>query len=273
MMLMVLATVLVGGAAGCVGVMLGVGGGIFLVPFLNLVVGLPFQSAAAVSLVTIIATSTLSTTNAHQRELANRKLAFLLEAFTAPAALIAAYWAQYVPEPTLRRIFAFTAFGIAAIMLTRINKRNVVLDPDFETGSFGARFYEAESGAVVSYRVKRLPVACGVSALAGVLSGLLGIGGGILKVPVLNAICGVPMRAAAATSAFMIGMTVAASAIPYYVHGDIVPHVAAATVLGVLLGGRIGVWFVARAKVRWLKLLFIAMLVAVAISYWMKAGS
>lgn len=270
---MVLATVLVGAAAGCIGVMLGVGGGIFLVPFLNLVVGLPFQSSAAVSLVTIIATSSLTVTNPQQRELSNRKLALLLEAFTAPAALIAAYWAQSVPEITLRRVFAIVALVIAGIMLTRLNKRNVVLDPDFNTGALGGRFYEAESGSIVSYAVKRLPVACGASAAAGALSGLLGIGGGILKVPVLNAVCGVPMRAAAATSAFMIGITVVASVIPYYAHGDIVPHVAAATVIGVLIGGRLGVWLVSRAKARWLKLLFILMLVAVATSYLIKAGA
>jgi len=70
----------------------------------------------------------------------------------------------------------------------------------------------------------------------------------------------------------MIGITVAASAIPYYAHGDIVPHVAAATVIGVLLGGRLGVWLVSRTKARWLKLLFILMLVAVATSYLIKAA-
>lgn len=272
MTLLVLATAVVGAAAGCVGVMLGLGGGIFLVPFLNLVIGLPIQSAAAVSLVTIIATSSVTAASVEQRALLNLKLGILLEAFSAPAALLAAYWAQSISEPTLRRIFAATAIGIAAIMFTRLNKRNVALDPSFEPGMLGGRYFEAESGGVVSYGVKRVPLACGASALAGVLSGLVGIGGGIIKVPVLNAWCGVPMRPAAATSSYMLGLTVVASAIPYYAHGFVVLHYAAASVIGVLAGGRLGIWLVARTKARWLKILMIAMLVGVAITYLLKAG-
>jgi uncharacterized membrane protein YfcA len=266
------ATMLVAAGAGCIGAMLGLGGGIFIVPFLNLVVGLPFQSASAVSLVTIIATSSVTATNPAQRQLTNLKLGMLLEAFSAPAALIAAYWADRISEPTLRRLFAAASIGIALVMLTRLNKRNVVLDPAFETGALGGRFFEAESGATVSYRVKRLPIACATSVFAGIMSGLAGLGGGIVKVPVLNAWCGVPLRAAAATSAFMIGITVVASAIPYYLRGDVVPQYAAATVLGVLAGGRAGIALMPRVQARGLKVMMIAMLVIVAIVYLVKAG-
>lgn len=273
MTLLVLATVLAGAAAGCVGVMLGVGGGIFLVPFLNLVIGLEYQQAAAVSLVTIIATSSVTTANAEQRKLANLRLGMLMEAFSAPAALGAAYWAQSISEPTLRRLFAVSAIGIAGIMLARLNKRNVMIDPLFDPGRLGGRFYEAESQAVVTYGVRRLPLACGASALAGVLSGLIGIGGGIVKVPALNAWCGVPLRAAAATSAFMLGVTVVASVIPYYLRGYVVPQYAAATVLGVLAGGQLGIWLAARMKVRRLKIMMIAMLIVVAMIYLVRDGA
>lgn len=273
MTVLVLGTMLAGAAAGCVGVMLGIGGGIFLVPYLHLVVGLEMPYASAISLVTIIATSSITAASPDQRRLANIKLGMLMEAFSAPAALIAAYWAQSIPEPALRRVFAGAAIGIAAIMLARINKRNIVIDPMFQTGVLGGHFFEAESDAVVSYGVRRVPVACGASALAGMLSGLIGIGGGIVKVPALNAWCGVPMRAAAATSAFMLGVTAVASAIPYYLQGYIVPQYAAATVLGVLAGGRLGIWLAARAKVRRLKLLMIAMLVVVAVVMLLKDGN
>lgn len=266
------AAMLVAAGAGCIGAMLGLGGGIFIVPFLNLVLGLDFNSAVAVSLVTIIATSSVSATHAGQRQLMNLKLGMLLEAFSAPTAVLAAYAAQSMSQATLRRVFAVAALGIAGVMLTRLNKRNVVLDPAFDIGPLGGRFVEAESGGLVSYRVTRLPLACLASVLAGVLSGLIGIGGGIIKVPVLNAWCGVPLRAAAATSAFMIGITVVASAIPYYINGLVVPHYAAATVLGVLAGGRLGIWLVPRAKVKSLKLLMALMLVAVAVSSLLKAG-
>ena len=95
-------------------------------------------------------------------------------------------------------------------MLTRLQRRNVILDPSVDPGVLGGRFYEDESGGIVTYRVKRLPVAIAASFVAGNVSSLLGIGGGIIKVPVLNAWCGVPLRAAAATSAFMIGVTATA---------------------------------------------------------------
>lgn len=272
-LLVLAATMLVAAGAGCIGAMLGLGGGIFIVPFLNLVVGLPMASASAVSLVTIVATSSVTATNPAQRQLTNLKLGMLLEAFSAPAALLAAYWAGVISEPTLRRVFAVAAIGIAGIMLARLNKRNVVLDPAFETGVLGGRFHEAESGGTVSYRVRRLPVACGTSVLAGILSGLVGIGGGIVKVPVLNAWCGVPLRAAAATSAFMIGITVVASAIPYYLRGDVIPQYAAATVLGVLAGGRFGIALMPRVNARSLKLMMIAMLLIVAAVYLVKAAT
>jgi uncharacterized membrane protein YfcA len=272
MMWMLLGSAAVAAGAGCIGAMLGLGGGIFLVPYLNLVVGMPFQSASAVSLVTIIATSSVTATNPGQRQITNLKLGMLLEAFSAPAALFAAYWSRSISEPTLRRVFAVSAIGIAAVMLTRLNKRNVVLDPAFDIGTLGGRYYEAESGGMVSYGVKRVPLACATSVLAGILSGLIGIGGGVVKVPVLNAWCGVPLRAAAATSAFMIGITVVASAIPYYLRGDVVPQFAAATVLGVLAGGRFGIWLGARVNARALKLTMIAMLVVMAILYFVKAG-
>ena len=117
-------------------------------------------------------------------------------------------------SPTSRSsaIFAVVAAVIAVLMVTRLEQRNV--HPRRRRRSrvrSAAGFYEEESGREVVYRVKRLPVALGVSLVAGNVSAALGIGGGILKVPVLNAWCGVPMRAAAATSALMIGVTAVAS--------------------------------------------------------------
>ena len=120
-------------------------------------------------------------------------------------------------------------------MVSRLDKRNV-LDADVDPGALGGRFYDDDSGREVVYRVKRLPVGMLASLLAGAVSGTLGIGGGILKVPILNAWCGVPMRAAAATSALMIGVTAAASVPQYYARGEINPPIAAAAVLGVLAG-------------------------------------
>jgi uncharacterized membrane protein YfcA len=117
-----------------------------------------------------------------------------------------------------------------------------------------------------------LPTALGISFSGGVLSGLLGIGGGILQVPALNAWCGVPMRAAAATTAAMIGVTALGSAPIYYARGRIVAPLAAAAVLGVLAGSRAGMWISPRTRARWLKLLMAAVLATVSMTYWYKAA-
>jgi uncharacterized membrane protein YfcA len=117
---------------------------------------------------------------------------------------------------------------------------------------------------MVAYRVKRLPLALFMSFIAGNVSSLLGIGGGVIKVPVLNAWCGVPLRAAAATSAFMIGVTATAGAIIYYGNGQLIPALAAAAVLGVQAGSWLGLRIGERASNRALKIVMAAVMLVVA---------
>jgi uncharacterized membrane protein YfcA len=118
---------------------------------------------------------------------------------------------------------------------------------------------------VVTYRVKRLPLALVASFVAGNVSSLLGLGGGVIKVPVLNAWCGIPLRAAAATSAFMIGVTATAGAIIYYGNGQLVPALAAAAVLGVQAGSWLGLRIGERASNRTLKLVMATVMIVVAV--------
>src|SRR5439155_18652958 len=120
----------------------------------------------------------------------------------------------------------------------RSKKRNVIADTSVDPGVLGGRLQEGETAYV--YRVRRLPVGLGASLVAGAISGLLGIGGGIVKVPVLNTFCGVPIRVAAATSAFMIGVTGAASAFLYFGRGDVALHLTAAVAVGALPGSLLG---------------------------------
>jgi uncharacterized membrane protein YfcA len=155
-------------------------------------------------------------------------------------------------------------------MLTRLDHRNV-LDASTDPGRLGGRYHDDESGREVVYRVKRLPVGLSVSWLAGYISGAFGLGGGILKVPTLNLWCGVPMRAAAATSALMIGVTAVASVPLHYANGYILPGHAASAVLGVLLGSKAGFWFGERARARWLKQLMAGLLLSVSMLYLLKA--
>jgi uncharacterized membrane protein YfcA len=262
----------VGAAAGSLGALLGLGGGVFLVPFLNLVLGFPFSAAAAISLTTVIATSSSVSAGRAGKQLINMKLGMLLEVATAAGSLLGGVTAQLVAQSLLQKLFGIVAAVVALIMLSRLRRRNVILDPAADPGVLGGRFHEAESGGMVTYRVKRLPLAVTASFLAGNVSSLLGIGGGIIKVPILNAWCGIPLRAAAATSAFMIGVTATAGAIIYYGHGQLEPALAAAAVLGVQVGSWGGLRFGAAASAKWLKILMAALLFIVAAMMFLRGG-
>ena len=146
-------------------------------------------------------------------------------------------------------------------MVRRSGRRNVIADLTVEPGPLGGRL--AEDGTTYVYRVRRLAVAYGSSLVAGAISGLLGLGGGIIKVPILNTFCGVPIRVAASTSAFMIGVTAAASAFVYYGRGDMDLPLAAAVALGALPGSLLGARLSHRVETRWLKVLMAVVLLAV----------
>jgi len=253
-----------GAVAGALGALLGLGGGIFLVPFLNLGFNFPISIAAAISLTTVIATSSAVSAGRAGKQLINMRLGMLLEVATAAGSLFGGVTAQFLSQSTLQRLFGIVAMVVALVMLTRLKRRNVMLDPSIDPGVLGGRFYDQESGGMVTYRVKRLPLAIGASFVAGNVSSMLGIGGGIIKVPILNAWCGMPMRAAAATSAFMIGVTATAGAVIYYGRGQILPILAAAAVLGVQLGSWGGMRFGQRASAKWLKILMAFVLIVVS---------
>ena len=253
-----------GAVSGGFGALLGIGGGVFLVPFLNLGLNFPFTVAAAISLTTVIATSSSVSAGRTGKQLINIRLGMLLEVATAGGSLLGGVTAQMLAQSTVQKVFGMVTAFVAVIMLTRLQRRNVILDPTIDPGVLGGRYYEEESGCPVAYRVKRLPVALVASFIAGNVSSLLGIGGGVIKVPVLNAWCGVPLRAAAATSAFMIGVTATAGAVIYYGTGQLVPALAAAAVLGVQLGSWGGMRFGQRASAKWLKLLMAAVLLIVS---------
>ena len=260
-----------GTVAGALGVALGLGGGIFLVPFLTLALGFPLKTAAAISLSTVIATSSAVGARRAGNQLINLRLGMVLEVATTVGSLLGGITVQYIAESTLQRLFGVVAAAVAFVMVGRVNRRNVIADPGADPGRLGGRFYEEESGCVVTYRVKRLPLALVASFVAGNVSSLLGIGGGIIKVPVLNVWCGVPLRAAAATSALMIGVTATGGAIIYYGHGDLRPLLAAPAVLGVQAGSWAGLRVAEQTSVKWLKLLMAALLVIVAVLMFIRS--
>jgi len=263
--------ILAGGGfgAGLFGSLLGLGGGILIVPLLTVGFGVPFREAVGVSLVCVIVTSSAAAGVYLERHLANLRLGMLLELFTASGALIGGLVAFLLPERALAGLFslllAYTAFSMlrrgGAPAVTdagdELGTADAALEPD--PGELGGQL------AGPGYRPRRLGVGAGGSLGAGIVSALLGVGGGIVKVPLMNLVMGVPLKVATATSNLMIGVTAAASAIVYLLRGGIDPYVAGPTAVGVFAGALVGSRIASRIDVRLLRLLFVGVLALTAV--------
>jgi uncharacterized membrane protein YfcA len=258
--------------AGGVGALLGIGGGVFFVPLLHVALGFPLRTAAAISLTTVIATSSSVSAGRSGEQLINLRLGMVLEVATVAGSLLGGLTAHLFSETTLQRLFAVVMLVSATAVLARVNKRNVIVDAAVDPGTLGGRFHEDESGGTVTYRARRLPVGLLASFAAGNVSSLLGIGGGVLKVPALNAWCGIPMRAAAATSAFMIGVTATGGAIIYYGRGDLPVLAAAPAILGVQIGSWAGLKLTDRLPAKSLKSLLVIVMLGVAVVMFLRSA-
>lgn len=256
--------VLGGGIAGTIGAMLGLGGGVFLIPFLLLVLDLPMHQAVATSLLAVIATSSAGAAMNVERRVVNLRLGMTLEISTVLGAILGGLTANVLSGQTLSTIFASLLLFICFLLVWRIRHHgeNHTLVGE---GIFPASFRDESSGTDVSYSVKRVPLVLLVALLAGNISGLLGVGGGIFKVPAMNIISGVPIKAATATSNFMIGVTAAASAFIYFSHGHVDPFVASSAVLGVLGGSFLGIKIGRRIKGSLLTWIFAGVLLIISI--------
>lgn len=254
---------LAGGLTGTLGGLLGLGGGVFLVPLLALAFHLPPRTAVAASLVAVIASSATATALNMRRGLINIPLAFTLLLATSTGGLLGGIMAEYISTRALYAIFATTLIAIAIIVTSRSKARNVLTDATLDVGWLGGRVIE--DGKTLSYLMKRLPFAMVVAVLAGAISGLLGVGGGVVLVPVLNTFCGIPIRVAAGTSAFMVGTTAAVSASLYLGRGDMDPFITAAIALGSLPGSAFGAWLSKMMPVRSIKGILATSLILVAL--------
>src|SRR6185503_5547832 len=185
-----LVLVALGAATGVVGAMLGLGGGVFLVPLLTLALGVPIRAAVAASLISVIATASASATVNLSRGLVNLRLGLVLEVATSLGGLAGGLIAAHLSQRQLFLAFAVVMTLMGVLMAARSGRRNVIPDVSVDPGRLGGRIVEGDTPYV--YRVRRLPVGLAASLAAGAISGLLGLGGGIVKVPVLNTFCGIP---------------------------------------------------------------------------------
>ena len=278
---------LLGGfAAGVFGSLLGLGGGILIVPLLTLGFGLDLRSAVGVSLVCVIMTSSAAAGVYLERHVANLRLGMSLELFTAIGALVGGSIAFLVDERLLSVLFA-VLLGYVAFSMIRVPEQSpgdgagefdggpgpepepipapVALSP----AGVATTFLASVSGP--DYAVRNIGRGIVGATGAGVASALLGIGGGIVKVPLMHVSMGVPLRVATATSNLMIGITAAASAVIYLLRGEIDPYVAGPTAIGVFLGASFGSRVAHRIGLRYLRLLFVLVIVYTAIQMLLRA--
>jgi uncharacterized protein len=269
-----------GVAAGLFGSLLGLGGGVLIVPLLTIGFGLDIRTAVGVSLVSVIMTSSAAAGVYLERHVANLRLGMSLELFTASGALIGGSIAFLIDERWLALLFAGlltyvaitmgraalrTGDGSTAATAVESDASMTTLEDDDDTpgdapSAAGSRLDLDGPG----YHVRHLGVGVVGATGAGIVSALLGIGGGIVKVPLMHLIMGVPLRVATATSNLMVGITASASAVIYASRGEIDVFVAGPTAIGVFVGANLGSRLGHRIDLRVLRWLFVAILLYTA---------
>jgi uncharacterized membrane protein YfcA len=269
---------LAGGAtAGVFGSLLGLGGGILIVPLLTLVFGLDLREAVGVSLVSVIMTSSAAAGVYLERHVADLRLGMRLELFTAFGALLGGSIAFLIDERLLAILFAallgYVAFTMARGARSASSAPREPAPTDDETAAEASAYDGGPEATpdVPAYEVRNLRLGQLGATGAGIASALLGVGGGIIKVPLMHLAMGVPLRVATATSNLMVGITAAASSVIYLLRGEIDPYVAGPTAIGVFLGASLGSRLAHRVDLRVLRWLFVVVLLYTAIQMLLKA--
>ncbi len=265
-------------AAGAFGSLLGLGGGLLIVPLLTIGFGLPLREAVGVSLVCVIVTSSASAGVYLQRRQANLRLGMVLELFTGLGAVVGGAIAFLVDERLLAGLFTAILLYMAISMLRAARRKGPAPTPDEASPATDAerdadpepdddaRTVDPDAG---SYGLQpagaaRMPLAATASIGAGVASALLGIGGGLVKVPVMHLVLGVPLRIATATSNLMVGITASTSAIVYLLRGGVDAYAAGPTAVGVFIGASLGSRLGHHVHLPFLRLLFVVVLLYTA---------
>lgn len=266
--------------AGALGALVGIGGGVVLVPALVLVFGLDFRVAVAISLVAVIATSTAAGSVYVAAGQTNMRLGMTLEIATTAGGITGGLLATVVPTTWLALLLA-GMLAVTTVLLLRERggrgRSGAARDDDegaegYETpGRLAGAFVDARTGRVVTYEATRLWLGSSVSAVAGVVSGLLGVGGGFLKVPAMHLGMRVPVKVAAATSNFMIGVTALSSFAVYLARGFVHPYPAALVAVGVTGGSLVGARLQGRASPTVLRYVLSAVLAVVAVQLVLRA--
>ncbi len=258
---------LIGVVSSITGALLGIGGGIVIVPALTIILKLPMQNAIAISLATIVSTSILVTAQNIRKNIINMDMALSLEISTSVFAIVASFIAIKIDQSILKGIFGFFLLFVAYFMYKKTDQEND------STPITEAEFYyfDPKIKKTIYYGIRNYRTAIVVSSAAGFLSGMLGIGGGVIKLPILNGVCKIPMKVASATSALMVGITAAAASLTYLRHGYVMPSFVLFSSLGAIVGSRIGLSISKNMRNETIEKIFVVILILTAVEMIAKA--
>jgi hypothetical protein len=259
--------------AGIFGALLGLGGGVILVPVLTLVLGIDIHYAIGASIVSVIATSSGAAAAYLRDGVTNIRVGMFLEIATTTGAIVGALIAGYVGGAGLFIVFGVVLTYSAYAMFRH---RDAELPTGVEMGPLanflhlGSAYYDSALNRLVEYNVRGARYGLPLMFVAGAVSGLLGIGSGVLKVPAMDLAMKLPLKVSTATSNFMIGVTAAASAGVYFIRGDVNPFIAAPVAMGVLIGATVGTRLMMRTRSTQIRRVFVVVLVFVALQMLVK---
>ncbi len=269
----VVSLALISVAAGVLGSLVGLGGGVVIVPTLTLLYHVDIRLAIGASIVSVIATSSGAAAAYVRDRMANLRAGMFLEVATTTGALTGAYLTTLLPA---RFLFVFFGLILAYSSVATFRRRHV--DAPLTTSNdrlanyfnLHGTYHDLAEGREVAYKVVGTKLGLSIMYVAGLVSALLGIGSGALKVPAMDSAMHLPMKVSSATSNFMIGVTAAASAGVYFVRGQIDPIIAAPVAAGVLLGATVGARILGRAASKTIRILFVVVLVVISLEMLQK---
>ncbi|TSD65922.1 sulfite exporter TauE/SafE family protein [Inquilinus sp. KBS0705] len=251
--------------AGLLGSLTGLGGGVVIIPLLTLALGVDIHYAIGASLVSVIATSSGSAAAYVKEGITNIRLGMFLEIATTIGALVGALIAVYIPVQYIAVLFGVILI-FSALMSLRKKAEQILREPSYLAAKLKLNGSYPDGNGTVEYGVTRVAGGFFMMLFAGVISGLLGIGSGALKVVAMDGIMRIPFKVSTTTSNFMIGVTAAASAVVYLQRGYIDPGIAMPVVIGVLLGAMSGSKILVHTKSSgWLRWVFAVVVTVLAV--------
>ncbi|MFT8363884.1 MAG: sulfite exporter TauE/SafE family protein [Sporolactobacillus sp.] len=265
----------IGLAAGIIGAIFGIGGGMIITPILTLLLGLDIKYAIGASIIAVIATSSGATIAYLKDDMLNLRVGMFLEIATTIGAIVGAILTGVLPSSILYVLFgALLVFSSYNMVRKLRSGKEVVTDvaPDALSTrlKLNGYYYDNAVNKKVTYQVSHVSGGFAMMLCAGIASGLLGIGSGAFKVIAMDTIMKMPLKPSSATSNLMMGVTAAASATVYFFNGSIEPTIAAPLSLGILVGALLGSRIMKRMRARVLRMLFIPILFYIGVQMLVK---